>query len=323
MNILVTGATGFIGQKLIEVLITSGHQVTAAVRQFSSRLPEQVKQVEIGDLAEFSATTLYDGALSSALATCQVVVHLAARAHVISDTVENRQQAFDEINVTASLKLAAMAAEQGVERFVFLSSIGVNGNQTKDTPFSEQDSPAPQEEYAISKWRAEQALLKQTQSQTMSLVIIRPPLVYGANAPGNFGSLVKWVKRGIPLPLGAVHNQRSLIALDNLVSFIELCIVSPKAADQIFVIADDEVVSTTKLLQVVAGSMGCSARLLPVPVKWMSVLMRFLGKPALIIRLFGSLTVNNQKAKTLLGWRPVITMEQQLAKLSDVAPDQY
>lgn len=320
MNILVTGATGFIGQRLIEFLITSGHHVIAAVRQSSSRLPEQVKQIEIGDLAEFSSTTLYDETLNSALAICQVVVHLAARAHVISDTVVNRQKTFDEINVNASLKLAAMAAEQGVERFVFLSSIGVNGNQTKGTPFSEQDNPAPQEEYAVSKWRAEQALFNQTQSQTMSLVIIRPPLVYGANAPGNFGSLVKWVKRGIPLPLGAVHNQRSLIALDNLVSFIELCIASPKAADQIFVIADDEVVSTTKLLQAVASGMGRSARLLSVPVIWMSALLRFLGKPALVIRLFGSLTVNNQKAKTLLGWRPVTTMEQQLAKLSDAAP---
>jgi nucleoside-diphosphate-sugar epimerase len=215
-----------------------------------------------------------------------------------------------------TLALAALAADKGVKRFVFLSSIGVNGNNSVK-PFSEKDTPNPQEPYAISKYEAEQGLLVLAKKTGMQVVIIRPPLVYGPNAPGNFGTLVNWLRRGVPLPLGAINNKRSFVALDNLVSFIALCADrtrSPKAANQVFLISDGEDVSTTQLLRKVADALGKKRWLLPVPVGLMSFVARFIGKGDVANRLFGSLQVDSSKARDLLGWQPVITMDEQLNK---------
>jgi nucleoside-diphosphate-sugar epimerase len=213
-----------------------------------------------------------------------------------------------------TLALAELAADEGVKRFVFLSSIGVNGNNSV-MPFSEKDTPNPQEPYAISKYEAEQGLLVLAKKTGMQVVIIRPPLVYGPNAPGNFGTLVNWLRRAVPLPLGAINNKRSFVALDNLVSFIALCADrtrSPKAANQVFLISDGEDVSTTQLLSKVADALGKKRWLLPVPVGLMSFVARLIGKGDVANRLFGSLQVDSSKARDLLGWQPVITMDEQL-----------
>jgi len=308
--ILVTGATGFLGRALVLELLTKGCQMKALVRK-PSVLPVEVEQV-LMDLGEIKG----ERAIKDAFGGVDVVVHAAARVHMMQDRSTNPFAEFRKLNRDATLSLAALAANAGVKRFVFLSSIGVNGNNNIK-PFSENDNPNPQEPYAISKYEAEHGLLAIAKKTSMEVVIIRPPLVYGPNAPGNFGTLVNWLRRGVPLPLGAIHNKRSFVALDNLVSFITLCAdrsQSLKAANQVFLISDGEDVSTTQLLRKVADALGKNPWLLPIPVGLMSFSARLIGKVAAANRLFGSLQVDSSKARNLLGWQPVITMDEQLNK---------
>jgi nucleoside-diphosphate-sugar epimerase len=309
--ILVTGATGFVGRALVPELVANGCQIRALVRKVSTGLPVEVEQVVV-DLGEFEDA----GAIKDAFAAVDVVVHAAARAHMMQDRSADPLAEFRKLNRDATLALAGLAADAGVKRFVFLSSIGVNGNNNTK-PFSENDTPNPQEPYAISKYEAEQGLLALAKKTGMELVIIRPPLVYGPNAPGNFGSLVNWLRRGVPLPMGAIHNKRSFVALANLVSFIALCAdrsQAPKAANQVFLISDGDDVSTSQLLRRVADALGKEPWLLPVPVGLMSFAARLIGKGDVANRLFGSLQVDSSKARDLLGWQPVITMAEQLRK---------
>jgi nucleoside-diphosphate-sugar epimerase len=322
MKLLLTGATGFVGKALIADLLSKAFEVKALVRQSSVALPLAVEQVVIGD---FTNLTLSDssGFLREVFNVVEVVVHVAARVHVMNDDASDPLTEFRKVNRDATLVAARLAAESGVKRFVFLSSIGVNGNNSQK-PFTENDSPEPHDLYAISKYEAEQGLLTLAQETGMEVVIIRPPLVYGSNAPGNFGSLVKWMGRPIPLPFGAIHNQRSLVALDNLVSFISLCVdreKSPKAVNQVFLISDGEDVSTTQLLRKVGQVLnhqapsGIKTWLVPVPVSSMTFFAKLLGKEAVANRLFGSLQVDSSKARDLLGWEPVVTMDEQLNKM--------
>jgi len=220
---------------------------------------------------------------------------------------------FRKVNTAGTLTLARQAAEAGVRRFVFISSIGVNGNQSIK-PFNEQDTPAPHDLYAISKFEAEQGLWGIQQDTGMEVVVIRPPLVYGPNAPGNFGALMRVVQRGWPLPLGAVHNQRSLVALDNLVDFVITCLDHPAAANQIFLVSDGEDLSTTELLRRVAHALGRPARLIPVPVSLLAAGAALLGRRDMAQRLCGSLQVDISKTQTLLGWNPPISVDEGLRR---------
>ncbi|PCI41341.1 MAG: UDP-glucose 4-epimerase [Proteobacteria bacterium] len=307
LSILVTGSTGFIGNSIVSQLCErEGIQVVAAVRKWSDFLPECVQQSIVGDLAEI-------GDYTEALHGMDVVIHAAARVHVMDDASSNPLAEFRKVNVDGTLNLARQAAKAGVQRFIFLSSIGVNGNDTFK-PFVESDKPFPHDPYSIGKYEAELALIKLGKEKHMEVVIIRPPLVYARHAPGNFKTLIKWVQKGVPLPLGSVHNQRSLVALDNLVSFIVLCAQHPKAANEVFLISDGEDVSTTELLQKVAKAMGKKTWLIPVPVGLMTFVVKLLGKGDVANRLFGSLQVDSSKARELLGWKPVVTMDEQLKK---------
>lgn len=318
-SILVTGASGFVGNALTQKWLSIEASVVAAVRLLPSHVVPCCKSSDeyqsprwqvVGDI---SATTDWRDALTGV----HVVVHCAARAHVMRELMTDALAAFCEVNVAGTLRLAQQAAAAGVQRFVFLSSIGVNGNQSTE-PFTEASVPHPHDAYAVSKFEAEQALLDLSAQTGMEVVIIRPPLVYGPGAPGNFGSLVRAVQRGLPLPLGAVHNQRSLVALDNLVSLVLLCADrdrSPQAANQVFVVADGEDVSTSTLLRKVARAAGRPSRLLPVPASWLRAGASLLGKRAVADRLLGNLQVDATKARTLLGWQPVVTMDEQLAKM--------
>jgi nucleoside-diphosphate-sugar epimerase len=226
---------------------------------------------------------------------------------------------FRKINVYATVELARQAAGAGVKRFIFLSSVKVNGESTDNRrPFSETDDPAPEDAYGQSKLEAEKLLLELAKTTSMEVVIIRPPLIYGPGVKANFASMIKVVNKGIPLPFGAISNQRSMLAIDNLVSFIRLCMTHPAATNQVFLIADGEDVSTTTLLRRLAEAYMRPPRLIPVPLSWMNFFARLIGKQMITDRLFGNLQIDTSKARELLGWKPVITMEQQLNKMAEL-----
>lgn len=282
------------------VRVTSRRKLTA--------LESRLEFSQVGDLGR--ATDWFP-----ALQGVDAVVHCAGRAHVLKDTAADPLAAFRIVNVEGTLNLAQQAVVAGVKRFVFVSSIGVNGVQTAlGKPFSEADQPKPHNAYALSKWEAEQGLLRIADESGLEVVIIRPPLVYGFGAPGNFGSLMRAVQRGWLLPLGAVHNQRSLVALDNLVAFIVTCISHPQAANQTFLVSDGQDLSTTELVRGTAHAAGVPVRLLPVPVWVLQAGATLLGKGDVVQRLCGNLQVDISKARQLLGWVPPVSVDEGLQR---------
>lgn len=304
-TVLVTGANGFLGSALVEYL-TGRFALVAAVRSVESAGPAgQENTVAVGNI---DANTDW----SVALAGVDAVVHCAARAHVMQDGSTDPLDEYRKVNVAGSLNLARQAAETGVRRFIFISSIGVHGVNSV-TPFNEESLSAPKEPYAVSKLEAELALQDFASKAGLELVIIRPPLVYGAAAPGNFGKLFKLADSSLPLPFGAVHNKRTMVYLGNLCHFIEISITHPSAANQTFVIADGEGVSLRQLLVLMRKAMGRGPGLLPVPPGLFRLAGRVTGKQALVDRLVGDLQVDTSKARQLLGWQPPYTVEQGLA----------
>lgn len=324
MRVLVTGATGFVGRALIENLLLQSFEVRGLVRQSSVVLPSAVEQVTVGDLVDLTLSGCCSG-LKEAFKGVDTVVHTAARAHVMNDEVSNPLDVFRKVNLNATLVLARLSAESGVKRFVFLSSIKVNGEMTKSCQaFTPDDVHIPGDPYGLSKYEAEQGLLSLVKETNMEVVIIRPPLVYGPGVKGNFASIMKLMRKPLPLPFGAIDNQRSLVALDNLISFISLCVdreKSLKASNQIFLISDGQDVSTTELFKMVGQALslqshlGMKAWLVPFPVYIMRFLADIFGKRDIANRLFESLQVDSSKAHDLLGWKPVVTMNEQLAKI--------
>ena len=309
MKILVTGANGFVGQALCAHLCEAGHQVVPAVRRAQGLRNECV----VGDIDNAPDWT-------SGLEGCEAVVHLAARVHVMHEKATDPWAAFHRSNVAATLALALQAAAAGVRRFVFFSSVKVNGEATiAGHVFTELDIPTPMDAYGRSKMEAERGLLEIAKSTGLDVVIIRSPLVYGPGVKGNFASLIKWIKNGVPLPLGAVHNRRSMIALENLVSFTALCTdiaASPNAKGQVFLVSDGDDVSTAELLRRVAKAYGCRTRLFPAPVRLMHVAARWIGKASLADRLLGSLVIDDSKARQMLRWDPPFSMDEQLQKMA-------
>jgi nucleoside-diphosphate-sugar epimerase len=245
------------------------------------------------------------------LSGVDIVIHCAARAHVMQEGEVNALDAYREINTIATLELARQAARAGAKRFIFLSSIKVNGEKTIDhSRFKPTDTPKPEDPYGISKWEAEQGLRDLATETGMEVVIIRPPLVYGFGVKGNFSSITKLVAKGLPLPLGAVHNKRSLVALDNLVDLIITCVDHPKAANQTFLVSDGDDLSTTQLLQHVAEGMGAPSRLIPVPASWLQFGATLFGKKAIAQRVLGSLQVDISHTQKCLNWSPPLTVKQ-------------
>lgn len=290
---LVTGANGFIGSELMTYLPARGVLVRGAVRQISGGK---------GDYSQVSGLGA-DTDWRDALQGCDVVVHAAGRAHVLNDPIDDQLALFRQVNVAGTLALARQALAMGIRRFVFISSIGVNGIRNVRA-FTEEDIPAPVAPYAQSKLEAELGLQALVEGQPMELVIIRPPLVYAAHAPGNFARLLRLVAMGVPLPLAYLRNQRSMIALENLVSLIHLCVTHSKAAGELFLAADGEDVSTPELLRVLAQGMGRSPRLWPMPTGLLALGARLSGKQALYTQLCDSLRIDAVKARHVLGWQP-------------------
>jgi len=317
MKILVVGASGFIGSAVVARLADHPtFTVRAAVRTMNPSLSPAVDVVQVSGLE--SAT-----AWSAALKGVDVVVHAAARVHLMRDATTNPLAEFRRVNVDGTLNLARQAVAAGVKRFIFISSIKVNGESTiLDKPYMTDDSPTPEDPYGISKLEAEQGLWQLADETDIEVVIIRPPLVYGPNVKGNFQSLIHLVDKGIPLPLGTIYNKRSMLALDNLVDFIMICINHPAAANQTFLVADGEDLSTTELLQRLAKALGKPARLIPVPTKILEVMAGLLGKQSIAKRLCGNLQVDISHTRAVLGWVPPVSVDEGL-KLCVVNKQQF
>jgi nucleoside-diphosphate-sugar epimerase len=305
-KILVTGATGFVGRNLVPVLLLSGHEVRCAVSRKVDWL--QTEQTVINRLELQSDW-------SAILQDIDIVIHLAARVHIMKEKANVGTSSLDEyckVNSIATKNLAEQAAQCGVKRFVFLSSIKVNGEYTFDEPFTEDSLAQPDDPYALSKLYAEQELQSISKQTGMEVVILRPPLVFGPGVKANFLKMLQLVNKGWPLPFGKVHNKRNFVYIENLVSAICTVATDPNAANQIYLVADDDAWSLSQLLGLIAQEMDVKPRLFAVPGTMF--LFKLLGLSNMNRRLFGSLEVNNHKLKSHLGWCPPVSSAEGLAK---------
>ncbi len=311
MNILVTGANGFVGSALVEHLSTMPEfQVIASMRDPEGVIDTQVKSRFIANLAP-------DTNWAAGLENIDCVVHTAARVHVMGEVSKKQLAEFRNINCAGTLNLARQAAEAGVKRFVFISSVKVNGEVTiPGEPLNEEVEPSPVDPYGISKREAEDGLRELAKETGLEVVIIRPPLVYGAGVKGNLVKLADLVNKRAPLPLGAIHNKRSFVALDNLVDFIIVCMTHPQAAHQTFFVSDGTDLSTTELIQHMAKAMDKSLVLLPLPESLLKMIMSVLGRREIAQRLCDSLQIDISKARKVLGWIPPIDVVEGMRRLA-------
>lgn len=309
MKVLITGANGFVGAAVFKQLAAMDKiQVVGTLRCIPNERYDHNQFIKVGDMST-------DTDWSKAVIGVNTVIHTAARVHVMNDTNINPLREFRRVNVQGTLNLARQAATAGVKRFIFISSVKVNGESTSpNRPFSSEDAASPGDAYAISKMEAEQGLFEISIQTGLEVVIIRPPLIYGLGVKANFASLMKAVERKWTLPLGAIHNKRSLIALDNLVDFIITCINHPRAADQVFLVSDGHDISTTELVRGMAKATNVSVRLVPIPVWLLRGAAYMIGKGNAINRLCDNLQIDISKSKKMLGWVPPISLDEGLLR---------
>jgi nucleoside-diphosphate-sugar epimerase len=310
MKFLVTGANGFVGKALCIELLGRGAAVISAMRSASSKA-DGVNATVVGSIDA-------DTDWRDALRDVDVVIHLAARVHVMKDDAADPLAEFLKVNLHGTENLARQAAQAGVKRLVYVSSVKVNGEGTTgNPPYSELDQPNPQDSYGISKWRAEQALQRIAQETGLEVVIVRPTLVYGAGVKGNFISLMAAIEKGIPLPLAGAQNLRSLLYVGNLVDALIACATHPKAAGQTYLLSDGEDISTAMLVGKIAAALGKKCRSFYFPPSLLRTAAALLGRSAQVDRLFGALQVSNQKIRNELGWCPPFTLERGLRATAD------
>jgi nucleoside-diphosphate-sugar epimerase len=304
-RLMVTGANGFVGRALCAEALARGIEVLGAIRH-QGQLPVGVESIAVGDI---DVNTDWQNVLVG----CDVVIHLAARVHVMQEYSEDPLAEFRRVNVAGTERLARSAVVAGVKRLVYVSSIGVNGLHTSmDVSFSEQDVPSPHNAYAVTKWEAEQALHQVARETGLEVVIVRPPLVYGAKAPGNFAQMISVLKLGVPLPFALVRNKRSLIYVGNLVDALILCATRPSAAGQTYLVSDGEDISTPDLLRKLGLAMGKKPRLFSCPIALLKLAGRLVGKSDQVARLLGSLQVDSNKIRRDLGWAPPFSVNDGL-----------
>jgi nucleoside-diphosphate-sugar epimerase len=311
IRVLVTGANGFVGHALCAILVRHGHNVRGAVRRNDVILNPLISRVTVGEINRQTDWT-------AALEGIDVLIHLAARVHVMHETSKVPLDAFRSANVHGTEHLARSAAAQGVKRMVFVSSIKVNGDETEGGRcYTELDIPSPQAPYGISKWEAEQALHRVAQETGLEVVIVRPPLVYGPGVKGNFERILRALIEGMPLPLASVRNLRSLIYIENLVDAIRICAIHPAATGQTFLLSDGDDISTPNLTRQLALAMCKPARLFPFPTSLLRIAGKLLGKSEQIGRLLGSLQIDSGKIRRELNWQPPCTLQTGLQTTVD------
>ncbi|WP_081616998.1 SDR family oxidoreductase [Thioalkalivibrio sp. ALJ2] len=311
-RVLVTGATGFVGGAVVQRLAAEGRLVPVAGCRRSVSAPEGAELAVTSSLGP-------EADWSGVLQGVEAVVHAAARVHVMEDDAADPLAEYRRANVEGTLALARQAAQAGVRRFVFVSSIKVNGEQTAPgSAFSAADAPAPVDPYGVSKAEAEAGLFALGRETGMEIVVVRPPLVYGPGVGGNFARMMQWMARGVPLPLGAVDNRRSLVGLDNLVDLLVTCLEHPAAANRVFLAGDGEDLSTTGLLRRVAAAMDRRARLVPFPPALLRASARAVGRGEMARRLLDSLQVDISHTRETLGWEPPVSVDEGLRRA--VAP---
>ncbi len=311
MKILVTGASGFIGNALCLKILDQGWQVRGVFRQKNEKSNVQ-KNVQPFYVNSIDSSTKWSDALSGV----DAVIHLAARVHIMNDTNGEALAEYRKTNTAGTRQLAYSAAQAGVKRFIFMSTIKVNG-EGRDEPYSSRDTPSPIDPYAVSKWEAEKELRNICKKYNLNTVILRPPLVYGPGVRANFLSLFKIVDKGIPLPLANVNNLRSLIFLDNLIDAIITCITHPKASEQTFLVSDQEDVATPELIRKIASSLGKQARLFRFPLSLLRLTGKPIGKSDAIDRLLGTLRVDSTGIQEVLDWKPPYSLQQGLSQTAD------
>jgi nucleoside-diphosphate-sugar epimerase len=308
-KILITGCTGFVGKALFDSLKNTEFQINIAYRNNKSISTENIESFEVG---EIDSKTDW----SKALKKTDCVIHCAGRAHVFKELKNESLDIYRRINVEGTINLAEQAAANGVRRFIFLSSVKVNGERTVESScFKYDDTPKPVDAYSISKWEAEKGLQEISKKTGLEIVIIRAPLIYGPGVKGNLKRLIKLVKSGIPLPLGLVKNHRSLIGIDNLIDIIIKCISHPKAARKTFLVCDGEDVSTSNLLKLIASSMGRSVIIFPIPLFLLKFFGFILRRDSEVERLTGSLQIDNSFIKKTLNWKPKVNLEVGISKM--------
>ncbi len=302
-RVLVTGANGFIGSVACAAFRQGGWTVCGTVRGL---VPES-DMFPIGDLGAMTVTDWLP-----ILAGVEVIVHLAGRAHVLKETMADPLAEFRRVNTAGTRKLMAAAEQVGVRRFVFVSSIGVNGDVSAETGFTEESAVHPHKPYAVSKYEAELLLRSMATQSGMELVVVRPPLVYGAGVKGNFAKLQQLVAKGIPLPVGLANNRRTLVSVDNLASLLVCCATHPQAVGELFLVGDDQAVSTKELVKLLGQRLGKKVFLLPVPPILAQFGAQLIGKQDLYNQLFCSLVINTSKAKKILNWQPPFNLIESL-----------
>ncbi len=312
-SVLVTGATGFVGRHLVQRLLAHGHGVIASCRSSTASQDlthPRLKTVCIGDLANI------DDWSGAELKGVDVVIHIAARVHVQDENFGTELERYREINTRATKILAEKAAKKGVKRFIFLSSIKVNGEETRGAPFKANDQVCPQCPYGVSKAEAEQLLRSVAETTGLEIVIIRPPLVYGPGVKANFQHLIRWVRKGYPLPFGAVNNRRSFVSVFNLVDLILTCMSHPSARNEVFLVSDGESISTGNLIRRMSESQARKIWLPRVSIWILKGAGLLTRKSAAIQRLCGDLEVDIEKTQKLLGWSPRFTMGETLRAIA-------